>query len=33
MNALATAADYLQVTYSKDHERGCRCENCLWLRG
>jgi hypothetical protein len=32
MNALATAADYLQVTYSEDHESGCHCENCLWLR-
>jgi len=32
MNALMTAADYLQVTYSENHEHGCRCDNCLWLR-
>lgn len=32
MNALSRAADYLQANYSKDHTRGCGCENCLWLR-
>ena len=32
MNALTTAVDYLQLTYSEDHERGCHSENCLWLR-
>ena len=32
MNALTTAADYLQATYSEGHERGCHCETCLWLR-
>jgi len=32
MNALTTAADYLQATYSENHESGCHCENCLWLR-
>lgn len=30
--ALRTAADYLQANYSEDHERGCTCETCLWLR-
>jgi len=30
--ALMTAADYLDTTYSKSHERGCHCETCLWLR-
>jgi hypothetical protein len=32
VNALTTAVDYLQLTYSEGHERGCHCENCLWLR-
>lgn len=32
MNALTTAADYLQATYSEGHERGCHCETCSWLR-
>jgi hypothetical protein len=32
LQALRTAADYLQTAYSKDHERGCRCETCSWLR-
>ncbi len=32
LNALSTAADYLQVTYSEDHDRGCDCETCSWLR-
>jgi hypothetical protein len=32
VKALATAADYLQATYSENHERGCDCETCLWLR-
>jgi len=27
MNALVTAADYLQVTYSENHEHGCHCDN------
>lgn len=30
--ALRTAADYLQANYSENHERGCTCETCLWLR-
>ncbi len=30
--ALKTAADYLQSNYSENHERGCTCETCLWLR-
>ncbi|MCJ7589840.1 MAG: hypothetical protein MUO51_00640 [Woeseiaceae bacterium] len=32
MNALRKAATYLQATYSENHERGCSCETCLWLR-
>lgn len=32
LNALKTAADYLQATYSEGHERRCDCETCLWLR-
>lgn len=32
LDALETAADYLQAAYSDDHERGCDCETCLWLR-
>jgi hypothetical protein len=32
LNALATAANYLSATYSENHEPGCQCETCLWLR-
>lgn len=32
INALATAADYMQQTHAEDHKRGCHCEICQWLR-
>ena len=32
VTALRVAANYLQVTYSENHERDCVCETCLWLR-
>ncbi len=32
INALTTAASYLQATHSENHEKGCNCDTCLWLR-
>jgi len=32
VNALTTAASYLQANYCDKHEHGCNCETCLWLR-
>lgn len=32
VNALSTAAVYMQSHYRENHERACGCETCLWLR-
>ena len=32
LQALTTAADYVQKTHCQPHDRACECPNCVWLR-
>jgi hypothetical protein len=32
LQALITAADYVQKTHCQPHNRACGCPNCVWLR-
>ena len=32
LDALSTAADYLQKTHVDTHEHRCNCDTCIWLR-